>query len=95
MDTEIELTPVVCAECGVVFALPKSFNESLKKTGQGFHCPNGHSLSYGKGENQKLKDKLADSTRQTDYQTDLIREREKEISNKKSQITRLKKKVMK
>ena len=92
MITEIELSSTICANCGIVFAIPSRLNDSLNKTGNTFYCPNGHTLSYGEGENKRLKDKLESKEGQLDNQADTIREQEREISNKKGQITKLKKK---
>ena len=93
MQSTIEFTDTSCANCGIVFALPSGFDMVLSQTGQTFYCPNGHSLSYGNGENKKMMNKLAMRDRQIDCQATTIREQEKEVSNKKGQITRLKKRT--
>ena len=93
MKTEIEFSSTSCAVCGLVFALPADFHTSLKQTGQGFYCPNGHCLSFGGGENEKLKGKLERTENQLNKKNEIITNQEKEISNKKGQLTKLKKKL--
>ena len=73
--------------------MPTSLVESLRKNGNAFFCPNGHSLTYGDGENEKLK-------KQIKYQADSIRNQGGEIerlgkgiSGLKGQNTKLKKRL--
>jgi len=47
-----------CAACGCVFALEQHHVESLRKSGKGFVCPNGHDLTFGKSEADKLREQL-------------------------------------
>lgn len=66
MHTYIESTVLVtdvCASCGVLFAMPERLNREFRDTGRNFYCPSGHSLSYGKGQNQRLQDELAATKR--------------------------------
>jgi len=35
-----------CGECGVIFAVPASFNQRRRSDGQTFYCPNGHRRVY-------------------------------------------------
>ena len=90
---EIALTPVECCHCGIPFTIPSQYCSSLKETGQRFYCPNGHTLSFGDGENARLK-------KQTNNQIDTIRSQGEQIeslgrviSNQKGQVTKLKKKL--
>lgn len=39
-----------CCICGMKFAIPDAYDNALRKSGQGFNCPNGHKLSYQKGK---------------------------------------------
>ena len=39
-----------CCVCGMKFAIPDHFDTALRKSGQGFHCPSGHNLSYRQGK---------------------------------------------
>ena len=49
----------VCGGCGVLFAAPERLIEHCRETGDSFFCPNGHSLSFNKSENEKIKSQLA------------------------------------
>jgi hypothetical protein len=44
------LVPVTCASCGVVFGLNDGHEGHLRRSHQGFYCPNGHS-NYWSGQN--------------------------------------------
>jgi hypothetical protein len=59
METLTEqLTLVNCASCALQFAVPESWDRNRRRTGDGFFCPNGHPLTYGKSEADKLKQQL-------------------------------------
>lgn len=45
----------ICAACGIEFGMPAQYNSARREDGKSFYCPNGHSLSYGNGENEKLR----------------------------------------
>jgi len=40
-----------CCTCGVVYGLPDKLDDSLRRNGGTFYCPNGHQMSYTKGKN--------------------------------------------
>lgn len=48
-----------CASCGVKFGFPDDLDESLRKTGNTFYCPNGHSNVYRKTTADLLREQLA------------------------------------
>ncbi len=48
-----------CAACGIEFSVPDDFMAKLRQTGQGFYCPNGHSLVFKPSEVEKLKEKIS------------------------------------
>jgi DUF438 domain-containing protein len=56
---KVLLETQVCAECGVTFALPARVVSERRKTGNNFYCPNGHSLFFGKSENDRLKEQVS------------------------------------
>lgn len=59
----------VCCECGVVFGLNDAHQAQLRKNHQTFYCPNGHTQHYvAKTEAEKLKDQLAATQRDADWQ---------------------------
>ena len=50
-----ELETTTCANCGIKFAAPSSWLSVKRQEGGSLYCPNGHSLTFAPGENQKLK----------------------------------------
>jgi hypothetical protein len=61
-----------CCACGTPFAVESALFRDLKRTGRTFHCPNGHHLTYGPGEVEKLKQQLAQEAKQREnLETDL------------------------
>lgn len=49
---------VTCANCHVQFMLTSRHVSQLRKSQEGFYCPNGHSISYGKSDCDKTKAEL-------------------------------------
>jgi len=42
-----------CGECGVIFAVPTSFDQRRRSDGQTFYCPNGHRRVYQETDVQR------------------------------------------
>jgi uncharacterized Zn finger protein (UPF0148 family) len=63
IDTTVTLTYEVCAACGVTFGAPDHLIRRRREDGGTFYCPNGHSLAFGKSENDRLKRDLAQAQR--------------------------------
>ena len=61
---EVTFEPLTCANCGVNFALAEKYVSERRKDGHGFYCPNGHSLYFGNGENERLRKQAEDLKRQ-------------------------------
>ena len=95
MEIAVELESSGCAQCGVVFAMPTILTGALKKTGQTFYCPNGHSLSFGKGENDRLRGQINDMSNMIQGRDEEIKSLGQANSNQKGQISKLKKKLSK
>lgn len=59
-----------CANCGVVFGIPKRMEEERRADGKVFYCPNGHSLSWKQTEADRLREQLerVDADRQYAWQ---------------------------
>ena len=53
-----KLVTVDCCNCGVMFAVPDTFDEERRDNGKGFYCPNGHTLSYHETEIQRLRQQV-------------------------------------
>ncbi|OGF05226.1 MAG: hypothetical protein A2W00_04575 [Candidatus Eisenbacteria bacterium RBG_16_71_46] len=62
----VEMVIDTCCSCGITFAYPLVLYKQRVKDGDHFFCPNGHSLHYGQGENEKLKKEIAALKRQTE-----------------------------
>ena len=62
IDT-VTFTKLRCSHCDIAYYVPETFDESKRKTGQAFVCPNGHPSFYQNSpvaENAKLKKKVAE-----------------------------------
>lgn len=86
--------------CGMQFAVESGLQEKWQQTGQGFYCPNGHSISYTNSLNAALKREVTQKQAYIDrVETDLrlARERrdraEKTAAIVKGQSRALKKRV--
>lgn len=53
--TTTHLVVIDCAACGVVFGVTVAFDENRRETGNSFHCPNRHSLSYDSTQERELR----------------------------------------
>lgn len=89
-----------CPVCFIEYAIPPSMDERRKKDGQQWWCPNGHTLSYGDSEADKLRrerDLLAQRIAQRDDQIRSEREMrhtaERQAAAQKGQVTRLKRRA--
>lgn len=56
---KIGMSEVDCCACGLVFMVPEDWEAERRKSGTGFYCPNGHSLTWGKSEADKLRERVA------------------------------------
>ena len=66
----LSLEVTSCARCGVEFGLTADYIARRRKDGNGFHCPNGHSLTFGKSEADKLREQLRQTQAQVTHQID-------------------------
>lgn len=99
------LTPVTCAQCGVIFGLNSTHEVKLRQSHDGFYCPNGHSLLFGgKTEAERERDRLAAQLKQTEnvllstrqsleHMGARARTAEKSVSVRKGVITRMKRRI--
>lgn len=55
----MSLDETECASCGIAFAVPTHWLATRKRDGKSFYCPNGHSLSYGASEADRLRTELS------------------------------------
>lgn len=53
-----------CSGCGILYAMPESFQKERLADKRTFYCPNGHTQTYtGKTEAQKLREQLDEERR--------------------------------
>lgn len=52
---DLKLETVICASCGVIFAMTEDLVASRRKTGGNFYCPSGHVLNFPKPTQAKVK----------------------------------------
>jgi hypothetical protein len=103
LDMETDAQPLVlidCASCAIQFAVPESWDRNRRRAGDGFFCPNGHSLTYGKSEADKLKQQLKTRDAQLSSvrdqcqaaQADAMTQRRR-ASAARGQVTRIKNRI--
>lgn len=57
--SEVQMTSIICSECGAIFALSGHYISERKADHKGFYCPNGHRQYFsGKSEAEKLRDQV-------------------------------------
>jgi aminoglycoside phosphotransferase family enzyme len=90
-----------CIACGIEFALPSAYKDTLVEKHGSFYCPNGHSQYYsGKTEAEQLQEKLDVEKRNVEFwrkqeqtQRDCREKAERQRDAYKGHTTRLKKRV--
>ena len=60
-----DLEPVPCAACGIVFGLPANYLAFRRKDRRQFWCPNGHSLTFLRPQQQQTVDSPWQPQRET------------------------------
>lgn len=58
VSSRVTLATEECYKCGVVFAVPESFQNKRRQDGSEFFCPNGHGQVYTETEVMRLRAKL-------------------------------------
>lgn len=60
------LVTIECGSCGASFGITEHRYNELRKTGETFYCPNGHSRRYriGKTDEEKTIDRLGEQLRE-------------------------------
>jgi hypothetical protein len=59
MKTEIEMTPIVCITCGIIYGIPTDYHNYLKKKHTTYYCPNQHGQFIpAETDEDKLKKQL-------------------------------------
>ena len=55
---QVTLTSIECGECGITFAVPETWRQEKKKSGEGWFCPNGHARIYAESDIDRLRKQL-------------------------------------
>jgi hypothetical protein len=45
-EAQQNFTEIICAECGITFAVPEVWRKEKQRTGDGWFCPNGHCRAW-------------------------------------------------
>lgn len=87
-----------CANCAVEFASP--ILKQRRDDGRTFFCPNGHPLSFGNGEADRLRARIAEQDRliklerdRVDWERSQRKTAERRHSAAKGRITKIKNRV--
>lgn len=86
------LTLIDCPDCSIQFAVPERWNQQRRETGDGFYCPNGHSLSY-KGEIDRLRKALAAEQASKAAIRDQLQAAERSAAAARGQMTKMRKRI--
>ena len=72
--TSVDLEPIECCNCAVIFGVPPQWNINRRETKQTFYCPNGHPQSYTKSDADRLREQLeAEKKKLANAQFELIK----------------------
>lgn len=56
-----------CASCGIVFAVPATFDRRRRDDARSFYCPNGHTLTYAESKADRLQRELDHARRRVSW----------------------------
>ena len=90
MEITIEMVTVLCAACGMPFAITKDKEARLRECHNKFYCPDGHSQNFaGKTEVERLRERVisyeaAELRRANMEQERLARRRAREAAKKQN-----------
>ena len=90
VTSTLELTS--CPACSMQFAVPTGWLDNRRETGNGFHCPNGHSLSFA-GEIDRLRKALTAEQASKAALKDQLQAAERSASAARGQVTKLRKRI--
>lgn len=91
--TIVTLTEIDCSACGIVYAVPKDWDDRHIESGGTWWCPNGHTQQYVKTEVQRLTEKLETERRSTLFWRDQNTRAERRVAAQKGQATKLRKRI--
>jgi len=83
-----------CPTCGVLYAVPKRFDEEKQDNHKTFYCPKGHNLHYPqKSDKEKLTQRLEQAETCCNIYKNRERTRDYQKRYYKGRLTKLEKKV--
>lgn len=65
---------VNCGVCHIQFYLPQSKFDSCQEKGEGFHCPNGHSLLFTESAKAKMQKEIDQAKKRAQWAEENARE---------------------
>jgi len=96
----VSMTILDCPNCGVIFAITAEYESRRRQDGRSFRCPNDHSMSYGKSEVEKERDRAATLERRLKFAEgrevhlkDQLQATEYQRRAAKGQLTKAKKRI--
>ena len=93
MSVYISLTTTGCSVCDISFAVPETFWRRGQERGGEIYCPSGHKMTFGQGENERLKAERARLTAQLDQERARAKTLERSRAAVQGQLTKTKKRV--
>jgi hypothetical protein len=94
VQMRVNLEPVSCSSCGVLFGLPEEFYEQRVRDHKSWHCPNGHSQYFAaETEEEKLRKVIESDRTRIDYLRKEVDREQKAHSVTKGQLTKTKKRI--
>lgn len=98
---EQRLSLLVCCKCGVEFAMPAAWSDSLRESHAIFYCPAGHAQHYaGETEAERLRKEAEQLRRRLEFakneaaaERDRTARQRRRVSAAKGRVTRLKNRV--
>lgn len=93
IQQQVTLEVEYCCDCGIPFAMPDYLQRRLRQSGDSFYCPKGHGQHYAKSEVDRLREKLAEQTRETTAAYERAGQASKERDAAKRELTRMKRRA--
>lgn len=82
LPVTVQMTDMTCGKCGIQFAVPEEWRAEKQRTGEGWHCPNGHARVYRESDVEKAKKALEDERKR--HANTLARLNEAEAAERKA-----------
>jgi hypothetical protein len=84
---------ITCCACGLVFVVPTTWEKARRSDGKGFNCPNGHSLTFGETEVDRLRKQLSEKERSLSWALERASSTERRLTAAKGETTKLRKRI--